>query len=559
MRDVLSGEVSACQYVKWACQRQVDDLKRQSTAWPYRFSIHEAHKWCHFIEGLPHIKGPKAGTLIHLEPWECFIVTTVFGWVHKTLNKRRFRRSYIEVPRGNAKSTLSSGVALCALGADNEGGAEVYSAATTRDQAKIVWDVAHAMVRRTPGLKRHFGIEAMAHSIFVMDTASKFVPLSSDAGNLDGLNTHVAIVDELHAHKTREVHDVLETSLGKRDRSMLWEITTAGSDRSGICYEVRTYCLAVLDPTKETTDDGQFAVIYTIDEGDDWTDPATWRKANPNWGVSVMPEVIEGLARKAMELPSAQANFMTKHLDVWINSASPWMPMDKWDRCADHDIDWTTFTKDDCFGGLDLASKIDIAADVKVFRRTIDNKIHYYVKTRFTLPESTVQESRNSQYDGWVRGGYMRACPGDVTDFGWVEQDQIDDHEQFNLVELGYDPWQSAHMAQRLIAAGVNCVEVRPSFGNFSEPMKEVEALVREGRIHHDGNPVMAWMISNVVCHYDNKDNVYPRKETPYNKIDGVVAMLMALSRALVTPPKKTSVYERRGLISVGDEPDDAT
>lgn len=530
---MLSGAIPACKYVVQACQRQRDDLDRYATDGDYWFDESEAGEWCEFIELLPHIKGPLAGQNIRLEPWQCFLLTTAFGWRKRSTGSRRYRRVYVEVPRGNAKSTLSSGVVLKAAFADGEGGAEVYSAATTRDQARIVFSDAQAMARRRADLCRELGVDVLAHAIVQQASASKLTALASDSNSLDGLNIHLAAVDELHAHKSREVYDVLETGTGKRPQSMLWSITTAGSDRAGICYEQRTYTAKVLDGVID--DPSHFGIIYTIDDGDDWTDEKSWRKANPNWGVSVQPDVVAQLASKAMQMPAAQANFKTRHLDVWVNADQAWMDMRAWDRCADAGLSVEQFAGQPCWIGLDLASKTDIAARVVLFKRLINQETHYYIFGRYFLPEAAILESRNSQYSGWHLQDLVTTTPGDVLDFQVVEDDLMRLSSAHEVREIGYDPWQATQLAQRLQANGATVVEYRNTVANFSAPMKEMDALARSGRLHHNGDPVLTWMVSNVVCHMDAKENIYPRKERPENKIDGVVAAITALGRAMVS------------------------
>jgi phage terminase large subunit-like protein len=267
------------------------------------------------------------------------------------------------------------------LAADGEGGAEVYSFATTRDQAKIVFGDAQNMARRTPGLKQHFGVEVGAHSVYVLKTASKFEALSAEGSTLDGLNTHFACIDELHAHKTRAVYDVVETSIGKRSQSLLWVITTAGSNRAGICYEVRGFVAKVLNGSAK--DETQFGIIWgldnTEDDEDDWTSEKSLVKANPNYGVSVMPDIIAALQAKAMTMPSAANNFKTKHLNEWVNADTSWLDMRSWDACSEPDLELTQFEGERCWVALDLASKIDIAAKVYIFKREIEGKSHFYV------------------------------------------------------------------------------------------------------------------------------------------------------------------------------------
>ena len=541
-KEVVAGKIPAGRFVKAACERQIEDLKRwKAKAAPYQFDRARAAKVCRFIELLPHIKGPKAGELIVLEPWQIFILTTVFGWV-KADGTRRFRRVYIEVPRGNGKSALSSGAGLYMLCADNEGGAEVYSFATTRDQAKIVFGDAQNMARRTSGLKAHFGVDVNAHNINVLRTASKFEARSAEGSTLDGLNTHFACVDELHAHKTRAVYDVVETSIGKRAQSLLWVITTAGSNRAGICYEVRSFVTKVLAGVAK--DESQFGIVFGLDDGDDWTTEEALLKANPNWGISVMPEVLLPLQAKAMTMPSAANNFKTKHLNEWVNADTAWMDMRAWDACKEPSLDPEQFAGEPAWIALDLASKVDIAAKVSLHTREIDGKVHYFVFGQYYLPRDTVDRGENSQYQGWESMGLLTVTDGAVIDFAVIEDDLLADCSKFEVREVPYDPFQATQLSTRMAAQGVPMVEMRPTVLNFSEPMKQLEALVLQGRLHHNGDPVLTWMMSNVVAHMDAKDNIYPRKERPENKIDGVVALIMALGRALANVEPRQNIDE---------------
>ncbi len=538
---VVAGDLPACRWVQLACQRQLNDLARfKGKGSPFQFNpklldkngrqFHPADNLCAFIERLPHVKGPLAGEPIKLEPWQAFILTTVFGWVKPT-GLRRFRRSYIEVPRGNAKSTLSSAVALYMLAADREGGAEVYSLATTRDQARIVFGDAQTMARKSAGFRSRFGVAVGAHNMHVLASGSKFEALSAEGSTLDGLNIHFGCVDELHAHKTRTVYDVVETGTGKRNNSLLWVITTAGSNRAGICYEVRTFVTRMLDGVFE--DDSQFGIIYGLDDGDDWTSDSALIKANPNWGISVQPEVLLPLQAKAMQMPSATNNFKTKHLNEWVNADTAWMDMRAWDACSDATLDLDDFAGHPCWIGLDLASKTDIAAMVLVFRHP-EIAGGFAVFGRYYLPEDTVNGSSNSQYSGWMRAGRLTVTPGNVIDFGWIEADLIDFASRFEIQAVAFDPFQATQLSTRMLEEGLPMIEVRPTVLNFSEPMKTVEALVLQRKLLHDNDPVLTWMASNVVAHLDAKDNIYPRKERPENKIDGIVALIMAISRSIL-------------------------
>ena len=529
---VERGEIPACEWARKAVKRQIEDQKRFSgKSSRFYFDPDEAAKVCKFIELLPHTKGQLAGQKIRLEPWQIWILTTVFGWRRTADGGRRFRRVYIEVPRGNAKSSLSSGVALYCLLADKEPGAEVYSFATTRDQAGIVFNDAKRMVQQTASLRSHFGVEVLSHALYVPKTNSTFQAKSADGSTLDGLNTHLAVVDELHAHRTRAVYDVVETSLGKRVNSLMWVITTAGFDTSGICYEVRTMVRTVLN--RSVVDESQFGIIYGLDEGDDWKSLAALEKANPNWGVSVMPEVVTSLQKKAIAIPSAAGNFMTKHLDVWCSAASGWMNMPAWNKCAREELRREDFEGEPCYIGLDLGSKSDMTAKVLMFpREDRDGRTYFVTFADFYLPSRAIETSPNSQYRGWVEQGLIRVTEGAMTDFNVVEEDIREDLSRYSVQSIAYDPWQATQLISSLEDSGAPLVECRMTVQQISEPMKTLEALVLDGRIQHDGNPCLTWMMGNVVAKVDAKDNIFPRKERYEQKIDGPVAMIIALSAA---------------------------
>lgn len=573
--DVINGIIPACKWVKAACLRQKDDRARaKKKGAPIVWRPEMANRICNFAELMPHIKGEwaKRKELIKLEPWQAFILTTIFGWYIPS-GTRRFRTAYNEIPRKNAKSTLSSTVGNYMLTADGEEGAEVYSAATTRDQAKIVFNDAQAMARKSPRFLSKYGVKVIARNIHVLDTSSKFEPLSAEGETLDGLNVHCGILDELHAHKKRDVFDVIETGTGSRNQSLLWLITTSGSNRAGICFEQRTYVTRILNSVLKRhpeipadyrggciDDDSYFGIIYTIDEeqkdadgniiapADDWTKEETWRKANPNYGVSVKPDDIARLAHKAQNISSATNNFLTKRLNVWVNADTAWMNMRAWDKCADPAMSLADFEGQPCRVAFDLASKIDIAARGQLFTR--DG--HYYFFLKSYLPEDRIEESDNSQYSGWVRDGHIATTEGNVLDFDLLEVDLKADAAVFEIKEVAYDPFQATQFSTRMSAEGFEMVEMRPTVLNFSEPMKELEKLVLQGKFHHDGDPVLTWMVSNVVAHIDAKDNIYPRKEKPENKIDGVIALLMCLGREILQPLEECSVYDHRA--AAGEE-----
>lgn len=560
-RDVLSGDIPACVWVRLACQRYLGDLAREDTAW--MFSEIHAARACKFIELLPHVRGRWARDRqrIRLEPWQIFIVCNIFGFVYRETGLRRYRTAYIEVPRKNAKSTLSSGIGLYMLVADREAGAEIYSAATTRDQAKIVWQMSKRMVERSPGMQARFGVSSGSLSIYVDHTDSVFKPLSRDqGGNHDGLNVHLGIIDEVHAHKTRDLYDVLETATGARDQSLLLMITTSGSDRTGICYEQRTYLTEILNDVSRkhpeldihikgghVADESYFGLIYTIDDADRdrWDQPEVWRKANPNYGVSVAPDDLERKVLKAQRRPAAMNNFLTKHLDVWVGAHSAWLNMLLWARQADRSKEIEHFAGCRAWLAVDLASKKDIASVAII----IEHGHHWRLFVKNYCPEEMIEDSDNAQYAVWAESGRLIATDGSATDYGQIEQDIDDLCRLLDVQELAYDPWQANYLVQRLQGRNLLCVELRQTVQNMSEPMKELEKLLITRELWHDGCPVLEWMASNVIAFTDAKDNIYPRKEHPDKKIDGIVAAIMALNRALADEQDTASIYETRGVV----------
>jgi phage terminase large subunit-like protein len=550
---VVDGQEVAGKLERLACQRFLRDLAHQGTdAFPYVIDEKKGARACQFVELLPHIKGEWArpvyldGKLsyatIVLEDWQVFIEFQLFGWVRQADRLRRFRRSYEEIARKNAKSTRGAGRLLYLTTADGEPGAHCYNAATTGEQAREVFDVSRNMSLRKPEFLARFGVDVGKHDITVANTASSLKPLNAEGSTLDGLNIHGGLVDEVHAHKTRAVWDVLDTATGARSQPLLSAITTAGADRSGICYELRDYTVKVL--TGVVQDESWFGIIFTIDEGDLWHDPRCWRKANPNLGISVKLDDMEAACRKALAMPSAQANFLTKRLNVWVNSDSAWMDMAAWERRADPGLTLNKVQHLPCVIPCDLASKVDVAAAPLLFHDAEAD--HYYLisRGRFWLPERAVDAGRNSQYDGWRRAGHLVVTDGDVIDFGVIEDQLRADVSTLQVQEVPFDPWQATQLAGNLLKDGAPMVEYRQTVANMSEPMKTLEALVLKGQLTHDGNPMMTWMVSNVVCHVDAKDNIYPRKERMENKIDGPVAVIMGIGRLLAGVQTEQSFWE---------------
>lgn len=567
--DVLAGRIVACKWVKAACQRQFDDLQRaaEDPDWPYEFDDAAAERVCDFIRRLRHIKGPLAGQRIALEPFQSFSLCCVFGWKRRADGLRRFRTVYEEVARKNAKSTKVAGVGLYMLTADEEFGAEIYSAATTREQASYTFKIANTMVRMDADFRARFHVEALTHSIIVRDTASKFMPLSGEGQSLDSLSPSCAIVDELHAHKTRQVHDVLDSGAGARAQPLIWKITTAGSNRAGVCYNQREYLTKVLNTVllhhdglgykvtgSSVVDESYWGIIYTIDDGDDEFDEKVWIKANPNLGVSVRLDDMRRMAHVAKIQTASRNEFFTKRLNIWVNADSAWMDMRRWGQCRQIERTEHDFRHDRCFIALDAAFKKDLFAKVKLFA----NSAEYFAFAQCYMPEAALTRSGFEQVAAWAEEGFIRTTPGEVLDIEAVREDLIGtekcrargilehrlrgdvagDINTCDVREIGYDPAQLTQFAGELMDEGVEVVEIRPTVLNFSPAMKELDEYVTGKHFHHNGDPLLEWAIANVVCHKDVKDNIYPRRSSDNQKIDPAIALIMAFSRAMTSVEK---------------------
>lgn len=543
IRSVLDGTRPACKWERLACERHQRDIARQGTdAFPYLFNpalvdatgkaYRPVDRICGFAELMPHIKGDWAarGELITLEPWQVFNFGSIFGWVHRDTHKRRFRKADLYVPRKNAKSTEASICGLYMLAADGEFGAEVYSGATSQKQALEVFRPAHLMAKGNAAFRAHYGVLPNASNLAVLDTNSKFEPVIGKPG--DGASPSCAIVDEYHEHNTSELYDTMWTGMGARSQPLQLMITTAGNNIGGPCYTHQVELQKILSGA--TVDETRFGIIYGIDDGDDWTDPKALRKANPNFGVSVSAEFLEAAQREAVNDPRKQAIFKTKHLNVWVNAASPWLNLEYLQRGADPTLKLEDFRGETCWPGLDLASKNDIASASFVFRRLIAEDWHYYVITRNWLPEFAVQKPENGHYQAWVAQGHLVQTPGNMINLKQIQEEVEAVAETAVIGEIGMDAWGSREIAPSLQEGGFTVVDIPMTTRNLSEPMKLIAALVEAGRFHHDGNLASTWMFSNVEVFEDRNENIFPRKGSAEKKIDAAVATILAVSRAMV-------------------------
>lgn len=533
--DVTTSKIVVCRFVQLACQRFLTDYDlAESADGLWEFDAVKAERAMWFAGQLPNIKGPDAGKPLVLMPWQQFAFANLFGFLDRETHSRRFRQGVVFVPRGNGKTTIAAPIALYLTFADGEGGAEGYAAAVTRDQARILFDAAREMVRRSTEFRSKAGIEVGAHSVFRQANASRFVPVSSDAKALDGLNVQIAVCDEIASHKTSEVYDVLLTAMGKRLQPMLLSISTATGNTTGIGKQLWDYSVRVLDGAQQ--DDRLFALIYTIDEGDDPWDEASWIKANPSWGKAVQPGAIRAIMRQARNNPAQEAAAMTRHLNVWTGADDALFSIRSWRACANPTLSLADLEGEECHLGLDLASKTDLAALSIVFPSRADEmRLKYRIFARCYLNEAAVMEARNASYPGWAGDGFLTVTDGNETDFQRIEDDLLDFCRRFRVVSVGYDPWAATQFAQRMIAQDVPMVEFRANTQNFSEPTKELEAAIRSDRVEHDGNPVLEWCIGNVVGRYDARSNVYPKKSRPEQKIDAAIATIIGVARSLAS------------------------
>jgi phage terminase large subunit-like protein len=527
-RAVVAGEIVACRYVKLACKRHLLDLRggrKRGLLWrpdAAQFRIGFYPKY------LRHSKGEWARRPYELSPWQKFVVGSVFGWKRKN-GRRRFVYVYNELPRKQGKSTLAAGIGLDMLVCDGEPGAEVYTAATKTDQARIIFDEAKRMVAMSPELRRK--INRFKLNLSVDATGSKFEPLSSADRTLDGLNPHCVLIDELHKHRNRALLDVLDTAMGARRQPLLWIITTAGDDNPESVYaNENDYAIKVLERTVE--DDNVFAFIATIDKDDRWDDPLAWAKANPNLGISVKLDDLERQAKKASKSPSALAAFKRLRLNVRSAVSERAIDMEMWERNSRGAFDPDKLGRLTCWGGLDLSSKIDISAFVKLFAPDGDGIMR--VAAKFWMPADTIEERADRDrmpYRRWVEEGWIEATPGNVIDHSAIRDHIRADARRFDIRDIAFDPWNATQLAVECGEHGINMIEFVQGIRSYTMPTKELAGLLHSRRLDHGDNPVLRVMASNLKVQRDKNLNEMPHKAHSTGRIDGMTALIMAVGR----------------------------
>lgn len=513
-----------------------------------------------FESSLVHIKGELAGQPFKLVEWQRDILHQIFAIKRRSDNMRRYRIVYVEVPRKNGKSTLCAGIALYCLLMDNEPGAEIYSAASDRDQASLVFDCAKHMIQANRSLSKV--LETYRRSIVYMEEASSYKPISADAYTKHGFNAHCIIFDELHAQPNRELVDVLHTSTGARRQPLEIYITTAGYDRNSICWEYHDYALKCLDyrkyqreikegkadPNKHRgiKDDSFFPVIFAAEEADDWHSPETWVKANPNINISVSEEYLRKEHNKACELPAYENTFKRLHLNLWTSQQTRWIPMDAWDKCCGI-VDPVELRGKPCFIGLDLSTSQDLSALALLFPIGDIIKCLMY----FWLPEENLQQRVKKDhvpYDIWTRQGFINLTDGNVIDYDSIRKKINELRKIYNIKEIACDKWNAVQLMTQLQSDGFTVASITQGYALLSAPTKKIEQLVLARRFEHGGNPVLRWMADNVAIRQDSDGNIRPDKEKSTERIDGVLAIINGMARLIATTNKK-SVYAERGIL----------
>jgi len=514
-KDVLSGRVKACKHVVNACKRFEADLLRSDISFDSDLYEHAVT----FIEELEHTVGLYAGKKFQLESWQHFIVANIFGFV-KLDGTRRFTRAYIEVPRKNGKSTFSNALMIYGLIADGEEGAQVYSAATKLDQAMMVFSEGARVCKQVDWVKDAVDVYNSVNNRRINYGTSFYRPLEWNPGKQDGLNTHFCCIDEYHAHSNDELYNVIRNSMGARSQPLLFTITTAGFNKESACFKHREYCVKVLGGG--INDDALFSMIYTLDDGDNWMNSENWQKANPNWGVSVNPRQLEEGLNEARELPHKQVEFKTKLLNVWTDTATTWISDEKWGECFMDEEPMGV-----CYGGLDLATTGDFCAFSLIW--PYDG---YKVKTWYWLPSDAARR-RNDQIGvsirQWGLDGWIEITDGNVTDYSFIKSKILELSERYEIKDVAFDRFNATQLVIELGNEGLTMYPFGQGFVSMSAPTKELERLVNTKEIHHDGNPVTRWMMSNILLRTDPAANIKIDKGKSGDKVDGPVSIVMAL------------------------------
>lgn len=539
--DVVAGFIIASEYVIGACQRYLNDLEENDK---WYFDPERAEHFLKRVQQFKHVKGKWDTPNIVYDPWQCFIFMCIMGFVSYETGERRFRTAHVEVPRGNAKSTMASQTVLYfnSLIPDRNGN-EISCVATKKEQARIVLDSARMMALKAPKFLDQTGTRVLAHKIVQESTNSSTVALSSETNSNDGRADVLAVVDELHA-LNKKTFEVVDSGMSKRTDSLLLCITTAGYDVDGVGHSQSNYAKKVA--TGEQIDDSFFSFVCTIDEKDDPWDEDNWYKANPNLGNSVDITNFKAKALKAAAVPADAANFMIKHLNVWISEAHAYFDKKAFKKGAKPELRIEDFKGSACYTGIDLASKVDLSS----IGYTFYDQGKYYIFDKSYIPEGTVKQAKSAMYDQAIGSGHLIQTPGNAINLQIIEEQLIKDNSFFKVHEYFYDPWNATQLAQNLISKRLEMVEFRMNTSNLSEPTKTFDALIREGKVFYNGSPLLEWCLGNVVAKEDAVGNVFPKKSHEKLKIDPIISIIMGIA-GWTQRERKESVYATRGIRSV--------
>jgi phage terminase large subunit-like protein len=540
--DVIAGRIVACKWTILACQRHQRDLaKSRAGLFDYVWDPAKAARACKFIEGLPYpsafFKKPDSST-ITLEPWQIFNTASLFGWVFRSNpTLYRFNQAYLTMARKNAKSTWGACVATYKFCAEGEVGAQVFFGASSREQANEVGLIpALAMIGNTPDLIEAFGLKVGKKSITKPGDLTAVMKAIIGKPR-DGQHPHCAVIDEYHEHTDDTQYQAMKTGMGARKNPLLLVITTAGYDLVSVCRKLQDTCEQILE---ELIDDERiFINIYTLDEGDKYTDLSVAGKASPNLGVSVNPEYLKSQITSAQNSPSEEPGVKTKNFNLWIANKAPWIRTEDWKACEDITLQLADFEGQEMYDGLDLADVCDLASKMRMFPRTEGEELHFYLFGEHYLNEAHVREKRNIHLANWADDDWLTETPGNTTSYPIIMAGILEDCSRFVVKEVPYDPHHASPLVQFIEQdekwdQGAEFVKILPTYENFSPAMKEFEKAVLERRIHHDGDPVLAWCISNTIAKTVARDCIVPDKKRKELKIDATIATLNAFMRANV-------------------------
>ncbi len=547
--DIVNGRIISCRLTRLTVERYFRDLDQQDEKGFY-FDIDAAQYRIDFYQFCRHSEGRWAGQIFEPEPWQQFIDWNIYGWKWKKNNKRRFKTIYIEVARKNGKSTWLATEGLYQTGYDGEHSPQVFTAATKKDQARIIHRISTRMVKASPSLRKNLG--TFKDSVFCESMGGTFIPLGQDSKTEDGWNVQAALVDEYHAHPDSSLYDVLRSGMGSREQPLMMTITTAGFDKTSACYQEREYLIGILEGT--FNDESYFGIIYTVDDETKWDNEIEWKRANPNLGISVSIDDMHDMCLKAKNSPSKQNEFKTKKLNIWTETLTRWITSEAWDACG-FPVDVDGLAGRECIGAFDLSSVSDLTAWVLCFKPDVAGE-PFRLVFRFFLPQYDLEKRFVSkdvlnQIQNWIRQGFITATPGNSIDYDFVKEQIRADGERFDVKEIPYDPYNATQVVNDLMKDGFEMLPFRQGYLTMSPAAKAFEAAVLEKKIAHGGNPVMKWMVSCTDVQSDPAGNIKPVKPDrgkSAKRIDGVIASIMAYSRSMGAEDTK-SVYETRGIL----------